>query len=731
MARGYTQFLEEHWREVSGEDRTSSKLTPFWPVFVKKDEKGIIDWLMENKGILEEEQGPRAENQLGNIRFYNGMQMLQSDRGIKAIDQDSRPITKNAMFVMNHARDFINQSTNRICSFKPEVKCLPWSNEYTDKLGARFSKRVVDNLFYQHNFTDIYEDIVREGYICGESFLFTLFDPFAGDLDKRFDEIKAMGVNGLKTTEWGEQLFTTETGEEIPLELVKRVGEVVYEQPLPWFVLQEPQFRWKDVNYIYKGRVRHMDEVRAENRGVSFTTGDFSRSNNKSGVYGPGFSYGEYTIEWEFFHRGHRFLDKGAYCKFTEDGTLLKFEDLPYSHRKLPVSRFTNYTDPMSAHGISIFEDLKPPLILYNKLMNLMYRNIAIGAHPKMMVSEGSCNINSLANGPLVVEYQWPQKPELMTFNTIGGEVFSVTDRIMGDASKFSGTFGISRGENMPNARAASILNFYEEQEEKHATSQVKKAGYFIEDVAGKSLGTAGDYYEADDGRTIRILGKNNQYKIRKIDDVTKLSGPYDVRSERTTAMSESPQGRIDQITSLSTIPLAQKGNGAPEAGLFTREQVLRMIQLEDTPTFFEMATAAVERAESENEDLFEGIPVDEPYEWQAHVIDWNVHFQFMQSREFSDTQGVPEEVREAFLDHMRVHEQFMYKKAQGSLAMAQELSTNTYFPAVFKIGPSNPSIAQLVIIHQTPPMPPEGALPPAPEEEAAQAPNSARESVP
>lgn len=726
MGRGYEQLLEDHWRQVTGEDVSSGRITPFWPVFAQNDEYKTLEWLLNTKSLLEEEQQPRAQNMINNIRFLNGIQLLSNEPQAIAVNSDQRPLSRSQMFILNHARDFINQSVGRITQNRPEIKCRPWSNEYSDKLGARFSKRVIDNLFHIHDSPALFESIVLEGYTCGESFLFTTWDPYTGDLDPSWDQAKSLGITDSYTTEYGEKMFVTEDGSEIPLEIAKRVGEVQLEQPLPWFVLQEPAFRWKEVNYIFKGRVKHIDEVRAENRGINLdkpseAQAHINSQRSRDGSYGPGFALGEYVIEWEFFHRGHRFLDEGAYCKFI-DGHLLKSSVLPYSHRKLPVSRFSCYTDPMNAHGISIFEDLKPPLVLYNKLMNLMYRNIAIGAHPKMMVPQGTVNINSLANGPLIVEYEGQIKPDLMTFQTIGGEVFNYSNKIMGDASKFAGTFGISRGDTMPNARAASILNFYEEQEEKQASSQIKKYSYFMEDCATKMLGTAGDFYDVDDGRTIRVFGKNNQYKMKKIEDTSKLSSPYDVIAERTTALSESKQGRVDQIQQLATIPLASKSNGAPEAGLFTREQVLRMIEVEDLDTFFEMATAAVERAESENEDLFEGEEVTDPQKYQAHVVDWNVHFQFMQSREFSDTQGIPEDVRKRFLDHFRTHEYWMYEKAKISLAFAQALMENIYFPAVFEIGDKNPSIAQLIQIHQMPPMPPPMPGAPAPAEGQAPA---------
>ncbi len=701
MARGYQQLLEEHWDKLQGQGRTGGQLTPFFPE-AQKEPGDILVWLEKTIEILEDEQMDRAIEQHNNVRFYNAIQSSASDDRIRRVSQDGRPLNAKQEFVLNHARDLVHQSVSRLTRFNPEVNVYPQNNEYTDRLGAKFSKRVIDNLFYVNDSRTIVERCLKEAKICGESFLFVEWDPFLGDKDPKAEEFEALIAQGLVP----EASFTDSDGEVVNLDIAKRVGDVRFENPLPWFVWHEPAWAWKDVNYIFYGKIKHIDEVRAENPQMDME--EFKPAiihARREGSYGPTLSIGEYVIEYTFYHRRHRFLDKGFHARFIP-GTLLYAGDLPYSHGELPVTRFTDYDDPINAHGVSFFKDIKPPLVMFNKLWNLTYRNLAIGAHPKLMVPEGSCNINSMANGPFVVEYQYPMKPEIISFNTTSPEVFVVTDRMMQQISQLSGTFGISRGEEIKNARAAAILNVYEEQETKREESQIRKKNAFTEKLARLSLATTGDYYRPDDGRLIRIVGKNNRYKVQKVQDVAKLSGPYDVRVEFTSSLAETKQGRIDQIVALSQAPLSTNKNDEAKPGLFTREQVLRMIEVADTEAFFEFATAAADRAESENEDLFEGIAVPPPTKEQAHLIDWNIHFQFIQSREFTDVQGLPPEVRQAFLDHLATHEMWMYRLATKSLSFAQILMENFYFPAVFELG-DKPSIAQLIMMHQQPPPPP------------------------
>lgn len=700
MARGYHAILEEHQNRLMGEDAGGDALTTLKPLFTlgSKDDDEYLEMLESTLHVLEDEQEARALNQIRNLRFYKAIEGLDQHGGANMIRYgSSRPMRRDQMFVLNHARDFVHQAVARLMRFNPDINVMPQNNEYTDRLGAKFSKRVVDNLSYINDWRQLFYDRITEAKICGETFTFVEWDPFIGDKDPTFRRLQTDQENGIDRSS-----FIDLSGEKVPLDVTSRVGDVAYRTPLPWLVWHEPAVKWRDVNYIFYAEIKHIDEIAAENPGIDITPSVMNLTLNREGGYGPGFQLGEFTVQYTFYHRRHRFLESGAMARFIP-GQLLYRGPLPYSHGELPVARFTDYDDPENAHGISFLEDIRPPLVLFNKLWNLKYRNIAIGAHPKLFVPEGSCNINALANGPFVVEYQYPMKPELVTFPTLNPELFTVSDKLMSQVAQLSGTFGVSRGETITNARAASILNFYEEQEAKREESQTKKKNAFTEKVARLSLATAGDFYQPDDGRVIRIVGKTNRHKVQKVEDVSKLSGPYDVKVEFTTALAETKQGRIDQLSTLSAMPLSTNKNDDAKPGLFTREQVLRMIEVADVDEFFEMATASAEAAESENEDMFEGLPVAAPVEYAMHLVHWNVHFQFLQSREFTDTQGVPPQVTQAFIDHLMTHEMWMYEQAKESLTFAQMLMENVYYPAVFKFGP-NPTIAQLILLHQLPP---------------------------
>lgn len=698
----YNDLVRQYYETAQGADQVEDKdFRPLYAIDYKKDDE-ILKYLTDCLSSLQVLNESRMQNQVTNIQFYKGIHTLANNSNIRTSDYDNQPITMENRFVMNHILELTHQKQSRLMKFAPNLSVTPWNNEYALKLGARLGKKIVDSTFYVHDIDSILAELTLEAAICGESFLFVEWDKYAGDKDPDVAKAKARQAKGLAAK------FIADDGKEIKLSEIETIGDHKYDHPLPFLVLHEPRTRWRDVNYIFKGTVKHIDQIRAENHDLSEekikTLLLKSQDNAKDAASAA--PWGKFVIEWEFYHRKHRFVPEGWYAKFY-NGILVTHGKLPYTHGELPVARFTDYDDPTNAHGRSFYEDLKLPSVMINNMMKVAYRSFCIAAYPKLLMPKDSCNMYSMANGPFVVEYtQGMDKPQIVSFNAVNKDFFPLSDHVERFMEKNSGTFAMSRGEAMPNARARSILNFYEEQEQQRESAQIRKYTAMIGKIGRLSLAVAADFFKQEDGRTIRIVGKRNQYKLQKIKDTTKLSGPYDVKAERTTALSESKQGRIDQITALSQMPLAEDGS----AGLFTREQILQMIELADTPTFFEASTAAVERAQSENEDMFEGMPVPPPTEWQAHLIDWNEHFQFMQSKEFSDTAGLPEDVVKAYKNHLRTHEMMLYEKAKYNLTLAQILMANKYFPAVYKISPTDLPLSQIVLLLQQPPMPP---LPP------------------
>jgi hypothetical protein len=318
-----------------------------------------------------------------------------------------------------------------------------------------------------------------------------------------------------------------------------------------------------------------------------------------------------------------------------------------------------------------------------------------------------------------------------MTFSGISGEMFKLSSDFMSQIQQVAGVFGVSRGDVIPNARATGILNVYQEQEEKRNGVLTDKWIAANEKVAERVLDCAALNYKNEDARTVKIFGKNNQYKLRDLLDVSTLRGPVDLKIQRTTALADTKQGRIDQI-----VQLLQASSVADPTGtrpLLTREELIGLLELGGTDDFVDMVTSAIDAADSENEDMYEQVAVDPPQSYQYHIIHRNRHLQFMQSKEFSDSTSVPEEIRVIFKDHVTVHEVYMYQLAKSNAIFATELAKDISYPSFLKIGPESGlpefqlTIAQIAQIAQMPPPPP---MPPMPQGNPEQPPAEGEQPV-
>lgn len=300
-------------------------------------------------------------------------------------------------------------------------------------------------------------------------------------------------------------------------------------------------------------------------------------------------------------------------------------------------------------------------------------------AHPKIMMPEGAAKVESMGNAMTAVTFRGPVPPSIVNFQPNSPESYTYRDRILAEMQQISGEHGISRGDPPPGVRAGIALQFLEEQERKGRNTHIVKHNDFILRVARKSIGVFADYAKPDDGRMLRILGKNNQYSIYSLRD-TKLSGPYDIQIQNATAFSESYAGRISQIIELQqNIP-----------GLLSREQIADILEFGQAEKFYDIATAANRSAEAENEEMLQGRDVKDPELFENLIVHWKAHMIAIQSRYFKDS--VPVDIQQKFFVHILATETLMEEQAANNPGFAQQLMTLPEFPAFLELEQMTPS---------------------------------------
>ena len=157
-------------------------------------------------------------------------------------------------------------------------------------------------------------------------------------------------------------------------------------------------------------------------------------------------------------------------------------------------------------------------------------------------------------------------------------------------------------------------------QNAKFSIGDIVKHSNIIQAIARKTISVAGDYYAPDDGRMLRVLGKDQKFSLRHF-DAANLTKDYDVRVALGSALPETKAGKIQRIVEIMQL----------KPDLLSNERWIDLLEFGNTEKMTTLLTSAIRAAESENEDLLAGKFVHEPQIHEDHIIHWNSHVKAIQ----------------------------------------------------------------------------------------------------
>lgn len=679
---------------------------PLWAVDLENEDE-VLKWFKCAIDTLKDDQVERAEVMLRNRDFYASIQEIATGKTGIPRDREGKPLVdKFSRVTVNQVYDLTEHWVSQMTRFAPAIAIIPPNSEYNDRIAAKLSKAFIDYLFYVNDVDDILEDCARQCRLFGESFCFVEWNAAKGDYAPEVGEASALGFRVPLVDAEGSQVNNSD-GDPLFIDNKPKVGDVEYDVVLPWHVFVQPKDKWKDVEWIIKVKAVDADYLKAKYPEKA----EFIDANSTDYEYSVDYLQADTDfneiLQFEIYHKSTEFLDKGRYIKLIP-GCILENKDLGYSHGELPVVRLTNIDLPGQLHGASFFQNILLLQVVLNNLYSLGYTNIALGSHLYWLVPvSGNVDVGKLRNSASVIKYQGTTAPRIESFKTVGPEIWKLIEMVERKISSISGRQPISQGVVPPGVEAGIAMTFLEEQENQRANVDIKKHNAFIKKLARLSLAVCGDKYKEEDGRTIRIVGKNNVFSVKAL-DVAKLGGPYDIRVQRTTALSESKSGRLSQI-------LALEGRFP---GMLPREQILDMLDLANDQKFYDLATVALQASDHENEIMLEGDAVQPPERYEEHIVHWQSHVKFIQTRSFKE--DIPPETKQLYFDHIEAHEYFMLEKAQEqtvSPVFIQKLQTLEGFPLFSLVMPTVQAEAPGIGIPPEPgagpqPMPPEAPPP-------------------
>lgn len=648
---GYYDFFERG----SSSNENIKKQPPFFTLKGRPKEE-LLKWLQMEIANRERYHEAFFGSCFAHLKAYkNG---YHGKNGRQTDSNSDRPFQKTSKYVVNHLYEMTENMTSRMTRVKPAVEVLPANDEFEDLNSAKAVKLLVKHLWYVNDADLLIQKLHRHKYIFGEAYLMIDWNPKKGDLHPDYITLRDAG----QLDKYG----LPEKG--VPV----RVGDVCYKPILPWNVLLDACSDYEKVENAIVKEVMHIEEIkkmypdsakyikRGENL-KEFNVESLSKKNLKD----------ELPV-YTFYHKANDEFPNGKKIVFINE-TILENEDLGFNHGDLPFLRITDIDVPGQLHGMSRYAQVLNLQNAHNNLSQSIMKNEFLMSAPKWIMPRGACKVEQLGNGRTIVQYQGPVPPQLVQMNPTSPTTFAFRDNIENEIGKIFGVHAVSRGEPPKGITAAVALQFLNEQETERSISDISKHNQLVRDIAIKSISVAGDYYQPEDGRMLRILGKENRH-LMKFFDAANLHKDYDVRIQNSSAIPQSKAAKTERIF--------QAMQYAPQ--LFTPERWAELLEFGSTEKMHSLISEAIHNAESTVQDIIEGNPVADPEEWEDLVTHLRIFYKAMQKRSFKE--DVPVERREEFKLHVKTVERMAQEKAAVNPLFAAKLSQLDLYPIFWKI---------------------------------------------
>lgn len=607
------------------------------------------------------------------IEMYRKYEALFKGIHYKSMDyrrnenDDSYSGTKQPRMAVNFCQEMVEAKVAQRARFKPAIAVIPNNDEIDDINNSKTVKMLLDNRAQEVDLEKIFADGDRMNFLRGESFTFVTWDKDLGDVHPEYKKVSSAGKKVPVLDNDGKP-----TGEFYNMPIM--IGDVKVEVLGPERVfVEQNKTNWSEVDHITIMDWKHVDELKAEypdhaseiketDEFFFYDSSDFGLKKRKN-----------HMAIFTFYHKKTKFLPDGACIKYTADA-ILEDGPLPYSHGKLPVVFDTDIDVPDELHGRPFLTNIAQLQNLHNMCMASIARNLAVSSMPKWVMPKGAVHRDKLNNEYGIIEYSGSIAPQMVTYNGINKDLYEMPDKVERYIEKGSAVYGISRGEPPKGIKAAVALQFLDEQETQRESRGMAKRQRRILDTYKMMISVMGDNYRPEDGRMIRILGKDNSYLMKSFVSAD-FTCAYDVRLLNSSSLPDSKAGKISAILDLNTATQADP--------MFGKEMISQMLDLGNDDGFKEKAAVSVKVAETVIWNILNRLPVQEPQVWDDFIVMYPIILRALQERTYKESDS---DILQALKEYVMVMEGLMYNKTLKSPVFAAQLQKFYMFPTLFTL---------------------------------------------
>jgi len=650
-------------------DYAISKMQPPFQYYDKKDdEDGAHQWLLADVMNKIEASRGRITIFRRNFALFKGIHYRTNESRDNV--RDDVVSTRNPRMCMNFIQENVEAKCSKRSRVRPGIAFIPNNDEWKDEVNAKCAKMLTDFRMEQIDFDTIMSWCDKYSFLMGSAFATVGWNPEIGPV---MPAQKEAGKPIARLDSQGKP-----TGEFVQGDVHIGDVEVKYWRPDEFFPELGKRI-WSQVNEYVTVEMVHMNELKM----------DYPEHADKiSPTKKPIFDYDSFTekliesvaMKCTFVHKPTKHFPEGAKIIFT-DGCILERIDYPYVDingeklQKLDAELLTDIDVIGEIHGRPFVNNIVQAQRHHNMITSAIARNHGIASAPKWMVPKGACSVNSLNNDITIVEVTGPRMPQLVQTNPTGGEIFNYQDRLENWINKFSAIYPVSQGQAPSQVSASVALQFLDEQEMQREANSVRKRNKFIRAIYQQMLERMSQYYSPNDGRMVQILGKDNEYMIKKFKEEN-FNFNCAVVIQNTSALPDSKAGKIQAIMDLNQATQAEP--------IFKNPEIINMLDLGTNEAFKDQATVSVKAAKACIESILNGDAVVEPQIYDDFLAQYPIFLRELQGRNFKEK--VPSENQQRLIQHIMVMESLMWQRSLKNPLFKQKLLMIDCFPIFFNI---------------------------------------------
>ena len=645
----------------------------------KNDFEALRKWITENFDTLQMPTALRTEVQIKNLALWLSLHyQSQSIASGSFRDKRGNDVTIDShRVIVNNIYDIERNRYSKITRNQPQTRTVPTSTDYDDFVGSRISNAVLKTAKRNCRQKQLINQMVRESFIFGESWIRTTWDKDKGKVDPRWQK----HVDMLEPGENSRKFLID--GEEMTIHRDKPlfVGDHDMKVLLPWELMVDPKTNPQDVEWIVTVDLVHVEQLKKEypKKASDIRVADESLKTLNMDTLAVE-NAKDHCRVFTLWGRSTRFVPDGVYFRCTPDLTLEGVQKNPYElcpesdWGNLPFERLTDIDVPGRLYGFSTIQILSNLQHSENQMMTMVKHALLMLGHSKIAIPrEAKVQIEEMSDGSYYLHYSGGLAPSVFAPNPVPPQVVQFAEYCRDKMQKLGDLHGVSSGDLPNSVRAAKAIRLLQEMEDLRATSIFGKYNELYLALDRKLLLQTKNYRKSD-GRLSFMLGKGNEHLVEDFDP-EEITENVQVELEFVGMLPQQPSARAEFLTEMF-----QQTQGQ----LFTREKWVKLMGFESEQEFIDSATVSVIKAQRENDRIIKSRNVDAPAPHENHIVEITEHATLLQSVEF---QRLPEKQKEVLLRHVRTHEFLVYRHMQVNPVYKEFVFTTCpWFPMVFKL---------------------------------------------